>query len=136
MTPKKTAFKKIVHKGENAGNQHFLLSLKCFLSFQKPTSSPYWTVLCSLILISTVHKRPFSHTQQYQGKNVLLTFKLGMTLNSLPNNILDSSKLKETADDNFNFDENGRRFSERVENNVGKRELLITCNFSYSYKVF
>ena len=34
--------------------------------------------------------------------------------------ILDFYKLKEFADDNFKFDENGRRFSKRVENTVGK----------------
>ena len=39
--------------------------------------------------------------------------------------ILDSSKLKEVTDDNYNkFDENGRKFSfERVENTVGKGEI-------------
>ena len=37
--------------------------------------------------------------------------------------ILDCSKLKEFADDNFNFDENGRKFSKWVENTVGKREI-------------
>ena len=37
--------------------------------------------------------------------------------------ILDSSKLKEFADDNFRFDENGRKFSKRVENTVGKGEI-------------
>ena len=37
--------------------------------------------------------------------------------------ILDSSKLKEFADDNFKFDENGRKLSERVENTVGKGEI-------------
>ena len=36
--------------------------------------------------------------------------------------ILDSSKLKKFADDNFKFDENGSKFSKRVEN-VGKREI-------------
>ena len=36
---------------------------------------------------------------------------------------LDSSNLKELADDNFKFDENGRKFSERVENTVGKGEI-------------
>ena len=35
--------------------------------------------------------------------------------------ILDFSKAKESADDNFKFDENGRKFSNRVENTVGKR---------------
>ena len=34
--------------------------------------------------------------------------------------ILDSSKLKEFADDNFKFDENERKLSEPVENTVGK----------------
>ena len=37
--------------------------------------------------------------------------------------ILDASKLKEFADDNFKFDENVRMFSERVENTVGKGEI-------------
>ena len=37
--------------------------------------------------------------------------------------ILDSSKLKEFADNNFKFDENGRKLSKRVENTVGKGEI-------------
>ena len=37
--------------------------------------------------------------------------------------ILDSSKLKEFADDNFKFDENGRKISKQVENTVGKGEI-------------
>ena len=49
-------------------------------------------------------------------------FKL-TNLNSFPNNSLDSSKPKESADDNFSFDENGRKFSILVENIVGKREI-------------
>ena len=36
---------------------------------------------------------------------------------------LDSSKLKEFADDNLEFGENGRKFAERVENTVGKGEI-------------
>ena len=36
---------------------------------------------------------------------------------------LDSSKLKEFADDNFRFDENGIQFSKRVGNTVGKGEI-------------
>ena len=38
--------------------------------------------------------------------------------------ILDSSKMKEFADDNFNFDENDRKFLKRVENTVGKGEIV------------
>ena len=40
---------------------------------------------------------------------------------------LDSSKLNEFADDNFKFDENGRKFSEQTEN---------TSDFSFSHSVF
>ena len=36
---------------------------------------------------------------------------------------LVSSKLKEFADDNFKFVENGRKLSKRVENTVGKGEI-------------
>ena len=37
--------------------------------------------------------------------------------------ILDWSKLKEFADNNFKFDENGRKFLKQVENTVGKGEI-------------
>ena len=37
--------------------------------------------------------------------------------------ILNFSKLKEFADDNFKFDKNGRRFSKSVENTVRKGEI-------------
>ena len=37
--------------------------------------------------------------------------------------ILDSSELKEFADENFKFDENGIKLSKRVENIVGKGEI-------------
>ena len=47
-----------------------------------------------------------------------------MIINPLPDDkILDSSKLKELADDIFKFDENGRKLSKRVENTVGKGEI-------------
>ena len=37
--------------------------------------------------------------------------------------ILDSSKLKEFADDNFKFDENGKKLSKQIENTVAKGEI-------------
>ena len=43
--------------------------------------------------------------------------------------ILDSSKLKELADDNFKFDENGRKFFKWVENTVGKGEIACYEQF-------
>ena len=50
--------------------------------------------------------------------------------------ILDFSKLKEFADYKFEFNENGRKFSKRVENTVEKEKLLVTSNFSFSNSVF
>ena len=37
--------------------------------------------------------------------------------------ILDSCELKDFADDNFIFDEYGRKFSSQVENTVGKGDF-------------
>ena len=37
--------------------------------------------------------------------------------------MLDWSKLKQSADDNFEFDKNSRKFSKRVEKTVGKGEI-------------
>ena len=37
--------------------------------------------------------------------------------------ILDFSKLKEFAEDNLKINEDGRKFSKRVENTVGKGEI-------------
>ena len=37
--------------------------------------------------------------------------------------ILESSNLKEFADDNFKFDVNGGKLSKRIENTVGKGEI-------------
>ena len=46
-----------------------------------------------------------------------------MLLNPLPDEkILDWSKLKQSADDNFEFDLNSRKFSKLVEN-TGKGEI-------------
>ena len=37
--------------------------------------------------------------------------------------ILDSSKIKDFPEDNFEFDENGRKFSKWIENTAGKGEI-------------
>ena len=50
-----------------------------------------------------------------------------MSINAIypfPNDkFLDSSKLKEFADDNFEFQKNGGKFSKGVENAVGTGEI-------------
>ena len=43
--------------------------------------------------------------------------------------MLDSSKLKEFADNNFKFDENGRKLSKWVEKTVEKREIACYEQF-------
>ena len=49
------------------------------------------------------------------------------TLPIIRRQIQNSSKLKEFTDDNFKFDENGRKLSKQVENTVGKGEIEKTC---------
>ena len=43
--------------------------------------------------------------------------------------VLESSKLKEFADDNFKFYENGRKLSKRIENTGGKGEIARNEQF-------
>ena len=43
--------------------------------------------------------------------------------------ILDYSILKEFADDNFKFEEKGRKLSKQVENTVGKGEIARNEQF-------
>ena len=50
--------------------------------------------------------------------------------------ILDPSKLKEVADDNFKFDENGRKLSKQVENTVGKGEIAHYEQFLFFPQCF
>ena len=50
--------------------------------------------------------------------------------------ILDSSKLKELADDNCKFDENGRKFSKPVGNTVGRGKIAHYEQFLLFYSVF
>ena len=50
-------------------------------------------------------------------------FKTPLTLHVTKQQILDSSQPKECADDNFKYDENGRKLSKQVENNVRKGEI-------------
>ena len=49
--------------------------------------------------------------------------------------ILDSSKLKEFADNKFKFDENGRKL-QTGRKHWEKEKLLVTSNFSFSHSVF
>ena len=50
--------------------------------------------------------------------------------------ILDSSKLKQFADGNLEFDENSRNFSKQVENTVRKGEIARYEQFLLSPQCF
>ena len=70
---------------------------------------------------------------RYEGKNLniprarLYSLPInpsGVASNPLPDNkILDWSKLKQSAEENFEFDVDSRKFSKLVENTVGKGEI-------------
>ena len=55
--------------------------------------------------------------------NGLTLYQTKQALNPFQMTILDSSKVKEFADDNFEFYENGRKFSKRVEITARKGEI-------------
>ena len=51
-TPTKKPFENIVGKGENAGNQHFLLFPQCFLPFTRQISNFQSCLFCCLQMLS------------------------------------------------------------------------------------
>ena len=57
-----------------------------------------------------------------ESKICCLVNVLNISINLSKTKILDSSKLRAFADDNFKFDKNGRKFSKGVEKTVGKGE--------------
>ena len=65
--------------------------------------------------------------QDFSPKMDLLTQFICITLSQMT--YLDCSKLKEFADDNFKFDENGRRLYKQKENFVGKGEIACYEQF-------
>ena len=64
-------------------------------------------------------REPYTDPENRQYKKPRVTTHLPITRRQ----ILDSPKLKEFADDNFKFDENGRKLSKQVENTVRNGEI-------------
>ena len=64
----------------------------------------------------------FTRQQNIRLKNLEHLQKTNLALSQIQ--ILDSSKLKESADDNFKSDEIGRKFSEKVKNTGKRRNCL------------
>ena len=58
------------------------------------------------------------------------------TLNPFPKQQIIDSELKESADDNLKFDGNGKKFSKRIENTVGKGEICWKRSISSFPTVF
>ena len=52
-----------------------------------------------------------------------MNFNFDVTKPFPKQHILVTFRLKEFADNNFRLDENGRKFSKRVENTMGKGEI-------------
>ena len=72
----------------------------------------------------TLQNKPDTFVTQ-NGENIYLLSLIHLTKRQ----ILDYSKPKEFADDNFKFDENGRKLTKRVEKTVGKGEIASDVQF-------
>ena len=62
-------------------------------------------------------------------ENLMSVLSLYNRLTLPKQQILDSSKQEEIADNNFKFDENGRKFSKWLANNVGKGKIAFYEQF-------
>ena len=65
------------------------------------------------------------HSCQHALSNLVNICTFSLCKPSPKQQILDSSKLKEFSDNNFEFDENGRKFPERVKNTRYEQFLLF-----------
>ena len=72
------------------------------------------------VISDSVDQDQTVHFVQSDPESTLSTKGHRVCLTLSNRQILDSSKLKEFADNNFKFDKNGRKFSKRVENTEGK----------------
>ena len=100
----------IVRK-EIASNKQLLLS-QCFLPYMVLIFHYECTFKCRLQFVSI-----------WTSLKLCRLVRIKVNLPSPKRKILDSRKLKELAEDNFSFDENGRKFPKWVENTVGKGEF-------------
>ena len=105
--PREDGFEKnIVGKAENAGNQHFLLFLHCFLLYQREKSS----YLAQSDMISANAFNFVQYRILSFGKDLNLSLSKSWFFMYLQKN--------------------------SFENTAGKGKLLVTSNFSFSLSVF
>ena len=87
-----------------------------------PTSHRYVRILCMVLNMQRGRIDPRSDSK-FSAVQSWTYLSVKVVLKPVPKRqILDSSALKEYADDNFKFDENGRKFW-WGENTVGKGEI-------------
>ena len=103
-------------KGEIARYEQFLLFPHCFQKLSV-VDAPKRVSMELRVYLASTHYRAFALLR----KMVCFSVRLGLTHYQMT--ISDSSNLKEFADDNFKFYENGRKLSKRVENTGGKGEI-------------
>ena len=111
----------IVRKGENDG--YFIIQ-----DFEGRDSFRKWLIPCKTFL--RVYNRYLYDQQTRTSSDVGLPskydcFGFDKSFDLFPKRqILDTSELKGFADDNSEFNEGGGKFSEGVENTVGKGEIV------------
>ena len=67
-------------------------------------------------------------------QSIILLFALELAFSQ--STMLDRSKHEEYVDNNFKFDENGRKFSKMVETTVGEGEIACYEQFLFFPKCF
>ena len=85
-----------------------------------------------LLVLSLIKLKYCRRRRKYWFPAILCNSTLTLTFSQTTNLRLfqtDFSKLEEFADDNFKFDENGRKFSKRIENTVGKGAIAHYVQF-------
>ena len=113
-----TVFGNIVGKVEIAHNEQCLLFPQCF-RLNQIIVSPYVHIFYIMSLFAAELEKP---KIGISGK--VLKPMIHLVVKPCPKRqILDSSKLKQFADDNIKFDEIGRKLSKQVKNTVGKGEI-------------
>ena len=137
-----------VGKGENAGYQHFLLLPQGFLQLSSIGSSkvgltpsqtgPRLLRVCITGLLKTIWEKEkllvtltiiFSFLYIVFGTPSIHIIIWVILEPFLKHQIFDASKMKEFADNNFKYDENGRIIFRRVENTLGKGEIARNEQF-------
>ena len=79
-----------------------------------------------------VHQAQYIITWPVKVFQILWQLTLSHTKQKKKNFFLDSSKLKESKDNNLKFEENSRKFSKRVENTVRKGNIASYEQFVLS----